>query len=79
MPALAKTRESYSGRIVFENDEVKTVGQINVKALTAAAFNTNVCTIVANATLSTAMGGTPSYDRSEDKFSCTLRCREKTI
>jgi hypothetical protein len=32
MPALAKTRESYSGRIVFENDEAKTVGQISVKA-----------------------------------------------
>jgi hypothetical protein len=76
MPALAKTRESYSGRIVFENDEAKTVGQISVKAPTAAAFNTNVSTIMANAALSTAMGGTSSHDSSEDKFSCTLRCHD---
>jgi hypothetical protein len=76
LPAVAKTRESYSGRIVFENDEAKTVGQISVKAPTSAAFNTNVSTIVANATLSTAMGGTSSHDSSEDKFSCTLRCHD---
>ena len=76
MPALAKTREAYSGRIVFENDEAKTVGQISVKAPTSAAFNTNVSNIVANAALTTAMGGTPSHDSSEDKFSCTLRCHD---
>ena len=39
MPALAKTREAYSGRIVFENDEAKTVGQISVKAPTAASYH----------------------------------------
>jgi hypothetical protein len=76
LPALAKTRESYSGRIVYENDEAKTVGQISVKAPTSAAFNTNVSTIIANAALTTAMGGTPSHDSSEDKFSCTLRCHD---
>ena len=54
----------------------KTVGQISVKAPTSAAFNTNVSTIVANAAHSAAMGGTPSHDSSEDKFSCTLRCHD---
>jgi hypothetical protein len=39
MPALAKTRESYSGQIVFENDEAKTVGQISVKAPTDEAYH----------------------------------------
>jgi hypothetical protein len=54
----------------------KTVGQISVKAPKSAAFNTNVSTIVANAALSTAMGGTPSHDSSEDKFLFTLRCHD---
>jgi hypothetical protein len=35
-----------------------------------------VSTIVANAALSTAMGGIPSHD-TEDKFSCTLRCHDR--
>jgi len=76
LPALVQTREYYSGRIVYEDAEAKTVGQISVKAPTAAAFNTNVSTIVAQAALSTAMGGTPSHDSSEDKFSSTLRCHD---
>ncbi|MFH0967801.1 MAG: hypothetical protein V1862_08985 [Methanobacteriota archaeon] len=76
LPAIAKTRESYSGRIVYENAEAKTVGQISVKAPTAASFNTDVSTIVGTAALNTAMGGSPSHDSSEDKFSCTLRCHD---
>ena len=76
LPAVAKTREYYSGRIVYENAEAKTVGQISVKAPTAASFNTNLSTILANAALSTAMGGSPSHDSSEDKFSCTIRCHD---
>ena len=39
LPALAKTRESYSGRMVSGNDEAKTVGQISVRAPTAAAYH----------------------------------------
>ena len=74
LSAVAKTRESYSGRIVYENAEAKTVGQISVKAPTAASFNTDVSTILGVAALGSAMGGSPSHDTSVDKFSCTLRC-----
>ena len=76
LPAVAKTREYYSGRVIYENTEAKTVGQISVKAPTAAAFTTDVSTIIGTAALNTAMGGTPSHDSSEDKFSCTLRCHD---
>ena len=76
LPAITKTREYYSGRIVYENAEAKTIGQISVKAPTMAAFNTNIVTVLADTTLRTAMGGSPSHDSSEDKFSCTLRCHD---
>jgi hypothetical protein len=33
-PVLAKTRESYYGRIVYESDEAKIIGQTSVKAPT---------------------------------------------
>jgi hypothetical protein len=42
-----------------------------------AAFNTSVSAVLANAALITEMGGTPSHDSSEDKFSCTLRCHDE--
>lgn len=74
MPAITRSRETYSGRVVYENAEAKTIGQIAVKAPTPASFTTNMATVVANAALQTAMGGTASHDSSEDKFSCTLRC-----
>lgn len=74
---VIKSREYYSGKVVYENTEAKVVGQITVRAPTAAAFNTNVSTILANAALTAAMGGTSSHDSSEDKFTCTLRCHSE--
>lgn len=76
LPPVARSREYYSGRILYENTEVKNVGQISVKAPTAASFNTNISTITGNAALGTAMGGTPSHDSSDDRFSCTLKCHD---
>jgi len=73
LPAVSKSSESYSGRVIYENTEAKTVGSISIKAPTPTAFNTDVSTIVATTALNTAMGGTPSHDSSEDGFSCTIK------
>ena len=71
---VVRGTEYYSGKIVYENTEAKTVGQISVKAPTSAAFSTDVTTILAATAINTAMSGTPSHDSSEDSFSCTLKC-----
>ena len=71
---VTRTSQSYSGKVVYENAEAKTVGTISIKAPTAAAFNTDVTTIMGTAALGTAMGGTPSHDSSEDAFSAMLKC-----
>jgi hypothetical protein len=71
---VVRGSESYSGKIVYENTEAKTVGQISVRAPTSAAFSTDVSTILATTAINTAMGGTPSHDSSEDSFSCSLKC-----
>jgi hypothetical protein len=76
LPAVTKTREYYSGWVLYEDALAKSVGQISVKAPTSDSFTTNVSTILANSTLQTAMGGNPSHDSSEDKFNCTLRCHD---
>ena len=71
---VVKGTEYYSGKVVYEDALAKTVGTISIKAPTMAAFNTDVITILADATLRSAMGGTPSHDSSEDNFSCTVKC-----
>jgi len=72
--AVVRGTEYYSGKVIYENGEAKTVGYISVKAPTSAVFSTDISTIIAATALNTAMGGTPSHDSSEDTFSCTLKC-----
>jgi hypothetical protein len=69
-----KGTEQYSGKVVYENGEGKTVGQISIPAHTSAGSNTDVSTILGIAALNTAMGGTPSHDSSEDNFSVQIKC-----
>ena len=71
---IVRSSEHYSGKIVYENAEAKTVGQISVRAPTSTAFSTDISTIIAATAITTAMGGTPSHDSSEDSFSCALKC-----
>lgn len=78
MPAIARGSESYTGTVVYEDAQAKTVGRISVRAPTSSGFNTNVSTILATAALGTAMGGTPSHDSSEDGFSVALKCHHSS-
>ncbi|HWQ65901.1 MAG TPA: hypothetical protein VN372_03405 [Methanospirillum sp.] len=73
-PALEKSAQRYTGKVIYENAEAKTIGQITVMAQTSAGFATDISTILATAALGTAMGGTASHDSSEDTFSVTLKC-----
>nr|WP_319537817.1 hypothetical protein [uncultured Methanospirillum sp.] len=72
--AVVRGSEHYSGKVVYENAQAKTVGQISVRAPTSAAFSTDISTIMGTTAINTAMGGTPSHDSSEDTFSCALKC-----
>ncbi len=38
LPGVSKASESYTGRVVYENNDGKTVGTINIKATTPAAY-----------------------------------------
>ena len=73
-PAVEKARESYTGRIVYEDGEAETVGRVSVKCPTVAAYTANVATVLANAALPTAMGGTAVHAADSDSFSAALRC-----
>ncbi|QXO93739.1 hypothetical protein KSK55_10280 [Methanospirillum purgamenti] len=73
LPAVQKTSEAYSGKVIYENTQGKAVGTITVKAPTSGAFDTDMTTILANTAFETAMGGTASHDSSEDSFTVTLK------
>ncbi|MEN6341761.1 MAG: hypothetical protein ABFC89_04290 [Methanospirillum sp.] len=74
LPAVEKSRESYTGRIVYENGEAETVGQVSVRCPTVAAYTANVATVLANAALASAMGGTAVHATDSDSFAAVLRC-----
>jgi hypothetical protein len=74
--AVEKTGEAYSGRVIYEDGEAATVGQVTVRCPTVAAYTANVATVLANAALATAMGGTAAHATDDDSFSATLRCHD---
>ncbi len=74
--AVETARESYTGRIAYEDNEAETVGQVSVRCPTVAAYTANVATVLANAALATAMGGTAAHDTDADSFSAVLRCHD---
>ena len=76
LPAVEKVREAYTARIIYENGEAETVGQVTVKCPTVAAYTANVATVLANAALATAMGGTAAHATDADSFSSAVRCHD---
>ena len=74
--AVEKTREAYTGRVIYENGEAETVGQVTRPCPTVAAYTANVATVLANAALATAMGGTAAHATDADSFSATVRCHD---
>ncbi|MGV8130138.1 MAG: hypothetical protein A4E38_00083 [Methanoregulaceae archaeon PtaB.Bin108] len=76
MDAVAKTREYYNGRVIFEDDDAKTVGYVTIRAPTAAAFATMKTEVIGDAEMATAMGGDASDDFERDTYSIMLRCHD---
>ena len=73
---VAKTREGYTARIDYENNEAKIVGYVNARAPSVAGFNSAVTAILADTALATAMGGDANHVADEDTFSATLKCHD---
>ncbi|MEN6519032.1 MAG: hypothetical protein ABFC38_12780 [Methanospirillum sp.] len=72
--AVEKTGETYTGRVVYEDGEAETVGTVSVKCPTVAAYTANVATVLGNAALATAMGGTAVHAIDTDSFMAALKC-----
>jgi len=75
-PAVEKTKEAYTAKMVYQDSLAKTVGTGNHKFNTLAGFNAGVTALLAAAAVSTAHGGSVVHDVGSDAFSATLRCHD---
>lgn len=73
---VEKSREAYTARVVYQDLEAKTVGTVAVRSPTVAAYGTNVTTVMGNAALASAMGGTAVHALEDDSFSASLKCHD---
>jgi hypothetical protein len=71
---VTRSSQYFSGKVIYEDAQAKTVGAITIKGPSAAAFTNSKATVMGTAALGTAMGGTPSSDSSEDAYSTTFKC-----
>jgi hypothetical protein len=71
---VSRSREYYTARVLYQDNEASTVGQISARAPTVAAFSANIAELLDNEALTTAMGGDPVRDPDADRYSCTLKC-----
>jgi hypothetical protein len=76
MPAVAKSRENYTARILYEDNEANLIGVITARAGTVAGFSAAKTAILADTGLTTAMGGDPVNDSEGERYSATIRCHD---
>jgi hypothetical protein len=76
IPGVARNREYYTARVVYEDDEARIVGQVSLRSPTVAAFEANAAEVMANAALAAAMGGDAVRDAAKETYSCQLRCHD---
>jgi len=75
-PAVEKTREQYTARIVYESAEGKELGEFVLRCPTVAAFDSIAARILADSQNATDMGGPGHRDTENESFSATLKCHD---
>lgn len=75
---VSKSREAYTARILYQDDDGKTVGQVTARSGSVAGFNAGIAEIMGNAELTAAMEGDPVRDAEHERYLCALRCHDPT-
>ncbi|ADN36426.1 conserved hypothetical protein [Methanolacinia petrolearia DSM 11571] len=69
-------RESYTAKIVFEDNAAEKIGSLSIKCPTVSSMNSATGAILADADLAVAVGGDPVRDAENDTYSCQLKCHD---
>jgi hypothetical protein len=75
-PPVEKIRETYTARIVYQDEDANTVGRAADTYNSVTGFAAGIAAILANVPNSTAHGGTPVHTADGDSYSATLRCHD---
>jgi hypothetical protein len=75
-PGIEKTKEAYTVRIVYQDNNAKVTGLGTHKFASLAGYTSGAAALLAAAAVTTAHGGTPAHDTDSDTFSATLKCSD---
>ncbi|MFA4877052.1 MAG: hypothetical protein WC586_06530 [Methanoregula sp.] len=75
-PAVEKTKESYTAKFFYQDDDAKIIGNTAEKYNTIAGFNAGITAVLADAANITAHAGSVIHDSDNDAFSATLKCHD---
>jgi hypothetical protein len=75
-PAVEKTKEWYSAKFFYQNDDAKSVGTGSDKYNSIAGYNAGIAAILAAADNIAAHAGTIVHDAENDTFSAMLKCHD---
>ncbi len=73
---VEKTREAYTAKIVFQDNDAKVVGLVTDRYASLAGFNAGISTLLTTPALNAAHGGAPSRDTDSETYSATLKCHD---
>ncbi|WAC04924.1 MAG: hypothetical protein OS112_10810 [Methanoregula sp.] len=77
-PPVEKSRESYTAKFVYQDENAKRIGVGSETYNTIAGFNNGIAAVLANSANITAHGGTLTHNAEADTYSVTLRCHDPT-
>ncbi|MFA5416255.1 MAG: hypothetical protein WC295_12235 [Methanoregula sp.] len=75
-PPVEKTRESYTAKFVYEDNDAKRVGTASDTYNTITGFAAGITAVMANTANNTAHAGTIIHDPENDTYSATLKCHD---
>jgi hypothetical protein len=75
-PAVEKTKEAYTARIVYQDSDALTVGTGTHRFNSLAGFTSGATALLGAAAITTAHGGTAAHDTDNDTYSVTLKCHD---
>ncbi|MDE4908960.1 hypothetical protein L0665_10110 [Methanogenium marinum] len=73
---VVRSKEAYDAKVIYENLEADTIGDVSIQVATVTAFGTAATHVMNDDELATAIGGTQSRDNEKDTFSCKLKCHD---
>ena len=75
-PAVEKTKEAYTAKIVYRDSDAVTVGTGTHRFNSLAGFTSGATALLGAAAITSAHGGTAAHDTDNDTYSVTVKCHD---